>query len=511
MTTTPETTATLMPGLDLVGRGVYLRPNQPYELKDVIFERQGGEPFYSKESDTTYWVPAGYCVNDSPPMPSSQALNLSLVEESWERFEKRTSLDTSAAVSNGPFSVDVNLNESRQLRQEEDSYYAMRSSFIPMWTIYIPSRYGRLEQGLDVDIPTPFSHAHRQKYAQVFDRYGSHYIRRVWVGGKASLVFTIRKSTLMTKEEIHAGLKASMTGVGGGSVSTESEASKESLRSNSQVTVLGKGGNEFKLAALSSLDEAQYNDWLATVKDNPQVIEFEAIGIWTLVTDPAKAQALMEAYREETVFSPLRAIFNLDERVHIFEDTLYYTFDIFEHATSAPERIEKAWPDLKKVGFERVDAAFLGKYLVSQENEDLSRKVFFFNRDKYLRWDVDRNSTDPGYPRLISEGWPGVTFDRIDAAVNIAPDALYFFKGSEYVRFNMLTNRADEGYPDLVSKRWVGVTFDRIDAAVYWGNGIVYFFRNDQYIRYDTVLWRAEAGYPKSIGSNYVQDWRFFE
>jgi len=165
---------------------------------------------------------------------------------------------------------------------------------------------------------------------------------------------------------------------------------------------------------------------------------------------------------------------------------------------------------LSKVGFEQVDAAFLGEYLRSPTNEDLSRKVFAFSRDKYLRWDVDTNAIDPGYPRLIAEGWPGVTFDRIDAVVNVAPDAVYFFKGHEYIRFNTLKNRADEGYPDLICKRWAGVTFDRIDAAVYWSNAKVYFFRGDQHIRYDTVTYRADPGYPKSSMSNYVEDWKFF-
>lgn len=104
-----------------------------------------------------------------------------------------------------------------------------------------------------------------------------------------------------------------------------------------------------------------------------------------------------------------------------------------------------------------------------------------------------------------------MTFDRIDAVVNVSPESLFFFCGNRYLRFNTLRNQADDGYPDLVAKRWVGVVFDRIDAATYWGNGKVYFVRDNHYIRYDTVMWRADPGYPKSIVSHYVEDWRFFE
>ena len=80
-----------LPGLEVVGRGVYLRPYQPYELKDVIFKRGNTREYYSKETKKTYAIPAGYELNDSPPMPAERALNQVVIEESWERFEKQTS------------------------------------------------------------------------------------------------------------------------------------------------------------------------------------------------------------------------------------------------------------------------------------------------------------------------------------------------------------------------------------------------------------------------------------
>jgi hypothetical protein len=108
-------------GLEVVGRGVYLKPNQPYELKDVLFKHENGRPYYSNETRQTYTFPEGYQVNDSPPMPAAQALNQVVIEESWERFEKQTSLDASCAVSNAPFSIDVNASQTGQLRREEGS------------------------------------------------------------------------------------------------------------------------------------------------------------------------------------------------------------------------------------------------------------------------------------------------------------------------------------------------------------------------------------------------------
>ena len=297
-----------IPGLDMVGRGIYLRPQQAFELKGILFRQANPKIYPSKETGLSYQVPEGYEVNDSPPMPAAQALNQIRIEESWERFEKSTSLDVSTAIGNGPFSVDVNASQTGQLRSEEEAYYALRNSFIPLWTVYIPDNRRFVGDDFDLDIPTRYDPSERRAYERFFDRFGTHYIKRVWVGGKAMLAFTVAKSKEMSKDDIKAGIKASMVGMGSASGNASSNSAKEKLQSNSECTVFGKGGDELKLATLSSLDEARYNEWLATIKDNPQVIEFDAAGIWTLVDDDDKSKALRQAYIEATVFTPLRVV-----------------------------------------------------------------------------------------------------------------------------------------------------------------------------------------------------------
>ena len=499
-----------VPGLDMLGRGIYLRPQLPFELKNVLFEQVNHQTFFSKETNESYLIPECYELNDSPPMPSAQALNQIKIEESWERFEKETSLDTSLAVSNAPFSVNVNASQTSQLRVDEEAYYALRNSFIPLWTVYLPDTRKFLKAPDTSDVPTPYHPSNRAAYERFFEQYGSHYVKRVWVGGKATLAFTVVKSSNMSKEDIQAGLKASQAVVNV-DINSKQQEQKQKLQNNSQCTVFGKGGDELKLAALSTLDETRYNEWLATINQNPQVIEFDACGIWTLIDDIDKAKALKKAYIEETIYTPLRVVFNLDRCIHVFRGNQYFYYDTEKLKSSSPVKIVEAWPMLESIGFEQVDAAFVGKYLMSSKDEDLSRKLYFFNRDKYIRLDVDTKTIDEGYPKLISEGWPGVPFERVDAVLNAGGNDLYFFLGNQYVRFNMHNNRVDEGYPEIISKRWIGVTFDRIDAAVYWGRAKVYFFRGNQHIRYDMINYRIDAGYPKFIIGNYVEDWKFFD
>jgi hypothetical protein len=77
---------------------------------------------------------------------------------------------------------------------------------------------------------------------------------------------------------------------------------------------------------------------------------------------------------------------------------------------------------LSECGFDRTDAAFVGHGLHSSSGEDLSRKLFLFQGSNYVRMDVDRQSIDAGYPKPIAEGWPGVTFEHIDAGVNVCSE-----------------------------------------------------------------------------------------
>ncbi len=64
-----------IPESKIVGRGIYIRPRQPYELKEKLIKLSDSKSYYAKETDQTYSIPGGYEVNDSPPLPANQMLN----------------------------------------------------------------------------------------------------------------------------------------------------------------------------------------------------------------------------------------------------------------------------------------------------------------------------------------------------------------------------------------------------------------------------------------------------
>lgn len=499
-----------MPGLEVVGRGILLRPYQPYQLAQFIYTHGAHRIITSKETRTSYLLPVGYEVNDSPPMPMNESLNQVVIEESWDRFEAQMNVDASAMLGNAAFSVSATASSNSRLRAEQEAYYAVRSSFVPLWMVYIPDLGDCVEQIREPDLPVPFNPRHRRVYDEFFRCYGSHYVRGAWVGGKSMLVFTVLKSSQLDKKDIQAGIKASV-GASGGGASSKLEKSRERLRSSSQCTVIGKGGDEVQLAAMSSLDQEAYNKWLRTIPDNPQVIELEVAGIWTLVRDPAKAEALALAYKASVSFDRIKAVFDIGAELYFIRESTFIGYDRRTKQTSVSHSVVDLLPDLAKDGFDRIDEAFRGRNLHSSAGERLDDKLFIFRQDRVLRVDLTTKKKDPGWPKPLAEVFPGMPFPRIDAALVTDRESLYFFYGNQYARYDPIAHRFDDGYPQPIAKRWVGVTFDRIDSAVYWGSGKVYFFKGDQHIRYDLANYRADPGYPKHVIGNYVSDWSFID
>ena len=499
-----------LPGLDVVGRGLYLRPHHPYELRAQLFAQREPRPYYSREADETYAVPAGYAVNESPPPPAGAALSRITVEESWERFSKSRALDYGSAAGSLVFNVSANAHFGSELRVEQEAYYGARSSFVALWSVYLVDATTPSEP-LDVaELPVPFAPEHRRIYDAFFERYGSHFVKRAWVGGKAEVLFSVAKSGTLSKADILAGL-------GGGALVPVGRADRKlreqrsALRHRSQCTVLGRGGDEIKLAALSSLDDADYEAWLDTIRRNPQTVELGVAGIWTLVADEERRQALIDAYRAAATFQPLSSMFCIDDVVHFTRGRGLLTYAARERSGTRPCALASYFPALGARGLSRVDAAFHDDRLVDAAGQSLARKVYLFRDDECLRLDYDDKTIDEGYPRKLADEWPGLSFERVDAVMATGPEAVYFFSGNKYARYNPVAAKVDEGYPDLVQRRWLGVTFDRIDAAIQWADGKVYFFRDDQYIRYDTVTQRADPQYPKVLIGDYVEDWQLFE
>lgn len=147
-------------------------------------------------------------------------------------------------------------------------------------------------------------------------------------------------------------------------------------------------------------------------------------------------------------------------------------------------------PDLRAV----CEAGRVDAFTKHEINGQIRQYAFYKNL--YMR--IGSQGIDEGYPRRISDGWPGLPND-IDAALyldrkyhsrwtwngrrwtytttQIAPRRTYFFKGSLYWRFE--NGRMLAGYPKSIG---VWGLPSNIDAAYTWSqNGRIYFVKGNSH------------------------------
>jgi matrix metalloproteinase-14 (membrane-inserted) len=181
-------------------------------------------------------------------------------------------------------------------------------------------------------------------------------------------------------------------------------------------------------------------------------------------------------------------------KLYFFRGDRYIRFDIGAGRADAgyPKPINSGtWPGM--VWIDGIDAAVNLGY----------GKAYFFRGNQYMRYDIASDRVDPGYPKPINSGtWPGMIWTGgIDAAVNWGNGKAYFFKGKHYIRYDIQADRADPGYPKPINAQtWPGMIWtDGIDDVFIGGKGKAFFFKGDQFIRYDMAADRADPGYPRKI------------
>lgn len=198
-------------------------------------------------------------------------------------------------------------------------------------------------------------------------------------------------------------------------------------------------------------------------------------------------------------------------KAYFFKGNQYFRYDWDSDQVDYgyPQKIKDNWPGFPRKFTRKIDAAVSG--------EGRSRgKAFFFRGRQYIRYDWDRESVDPGFPKNISGDWRGFpsefnnNIDAILPGVGDEIDKVYFIKGDRFLRYDWNLERVDAGYPKYISEYWPDVPREfssNVDAA-FAGEGIfagkVYFFKNNMYIRADINLERMDQGFPLPIGERSI-------
>ncbi|XP_034426896.1 matrix metallopeptidase-21 [Hippoglossus hippoglossus] len=133
----------------------------------------------------------------------------------------------------------------------------------------------------------------------------------------------------------------------------------------------------------------------------------------------------------------------------------------------------------------------------------------YFMRDGwYWLYENRTNRTRYGDPVALQAGWRGIPVDGIDACVHVwsrRRDAVYFFKGTRFWRYDSENDKVfrqdPEGhrYPRLISEGFPGVS-GPIDSAFYdRRDSHIYFFKNTLVYAFSVEANSLARGFPRNI------------
>ncbi|KAM9330219.1 matrix metalloproteinase-21-like [Gastrophryne carolinensis] len=145
---------------------------------------------------------------------------------------------------------------------------------------------------------------------------------------------------------------------------------------------------------------------------------------------------------------------------------------------------------------------------VHQERGTWVFQTYFFRKSWYWMYENRSNRTRYRDPRRLAHGWKGIPPADINAFVHIwsrDKDLTLFFKGTQYWRYDNENDRAyiqdPEGltYPRLISEGFPGVS-GPIDTAFYdRRDRNVYFFKGRNVTAFSVANQTVIPGYPKAI------------
>ncbi|XP_030610105.1 matrix metallopeptidase-21 [Archocentrus centrarchus] len=133
----------------------------------------------------------------------------------------------------------------------------------------------------------------------------------------------------------------------------------------------------------------------------------------------------------------------------------------------------------------------------------------YFMRDGwYWLYENRNNRTRYGDPVPLQTGWHGIPMDGVDAYVHVwsrKRDAVYFFRGTQFWKYDSENDQVfrqdPEGhrYPRLISEGFPGVP-SPIDTAFYdRRDSHIYFFKNNLVYAFNVEANDLARGFPKNI------------
>ncbi len=269
-------------GLDILGKGYdvfgrFAHPSGVYNasiFRDFTKKEDGtdNDAYDATINGDTFDVPANISIVEEHASKESYVQGSSVSE-----FQSSLDIKVSMKGNYSYYSGEANFGFHSAKKTSQELYYTRFSALVRAYRLALPNT-SQLRELLDSDFASMLNSTDNSDQAidAFFDRYGTHFLAEVVLGGCNNYYATVEKSSVSSSMEIEASVKASYNSLFTSatvSVDTSYDSSQSSKSTHSETGIETVGGDETK-APLMLDDPAAYAEWLDTVAREPALVDF---------------------------------------------------------------------------------------------------------------------------------------------------------------------------------------------------------------------------------------------
>lgn len=226
--------------------------------------------------------------------PELQSITLVETASSFEEISKKTSASLSVGGTYNLFTGSISTDYTNTSKTSEESVLSKVMGIYTKRRQYIPHG-DNFKSLLHKDFLADLM---RMESSDLFDRYGTHLITEVYLGGRMEMNIITSKETSETTNKIGATVKASYGEIFNTESKTEYSKGTKSLLEKSDIRIKAIGGRTISAVSLSEFSK-EYREWLNSLESdrNCEVCYLpntknSFIPLWELCTDQVKRKEI---------------------------------------------------------------------------------------------------------------------------------------------------------------------------------------------------------------------------
>lgn len=288
-----------LPGLSNLGQSydVFDLYANPISCGQQLFDWSGTE---NTKNFTFAKNEYSYCNNFVVVENLNQTYTKTSSGRSISSYSTNFSSQTGLSGDYGFFSASISVNFSESSRKSTDQSFVSVLWVNSLWKVgfdlQTPPLRPEFEQDLNGLPP-----------AKLFNKYGTHYLKNVIVGGRADAYSTVLSTSFQKSTDLQIAAELSYKSIRGSITATEKDSHStmlDTFASNSSTTSFCVGGSSSLWGTVMNGPTA-FQAWAATIPTAPVLCDFDSNSlapIWELCTNDSRRVELQQYFTNNLKF-----------------------------------------------------------------------------------------------------------------------------------------------------------------------------------------------------------------